>query len=536
LKADFCLRKKGFVIERIGAKLIFSYKGLERAMAKYKSYDYGQRMMIPVSLEEQLVPGTLEFAIQTLVEDRMDMAMFEDRYGNDETGRLAYDPKILLKVVLLGYARGLISSRKMEQACRENVTFMALACGQRPDHSTIAAFVSSMEGEILPLFRDVLLVCEESGLLGGTFFALDGCKLPSNASKEWSGKISDLVRKKEKMEKRVKELLKRQVETDKKDKKNKEDLDIFKGVNRTKQGERLKRKAERIREFLEGHGEKIGRTGKEIKSNVTDNESANMMTSHGVVQGYNGQAVVDGKFQVIVHGEAFGEGQDHYHAGPMVTGAKENLKTLGHSEDCLEGKVLVADSNYSSPANLEVCEKEKLDAYIPDKDFRTRDPRFATQERWKFPRGKRLGLEDFQYREERDEYLCPNGKILHRIGKKSMAYGKMRRRYVADREDCGQCDFRARCMAKTARRRNLLVPLGGVPRNLLKEMARKVDTERGREVYHQRIGIAEPVFANIRAVKGLDRFTLRGKIKVNIQWILYCMVHNIGKVMSYGFA
>jgi hypothetical protein len=74
--------------------------------------------------------------------------VFEDRYQNDETGRLAYDPKILLKVVLLGYARGLISSRKMEQACRENVTFMALACGQRPDHSTIAAFVSSMEGDI----------------------------------------------------------------------------------------------------------------------------------------------------------------------------------------------------------------------------------------------------------------------------------------------------------------------------------------------------------------------------------------------------
>jgi transposase len=203
--------------KRIGDKLIFTYIGLEKAMAKYKPYDYSQRVMIPVSLEEQLVPGTLEFAIQTLVEDRMDMAGFEDRYQNDETGRMAYDPKILLKVVLLGYARGLISSRKMEQACRENVTFMALACGQRPDHSTIAAFVSSMQDEIVPLFRDFLLVCEESGLLGGTFFALDGCKLPSNASQEWSGKISDLVRKKEKMEKRVTELLRRQVEVDKKD-------------------------------------------------------------------------------------------------------------------------------------------------------------------------------------------------------------------------------------------------------------------------------------------------------------------------------
>ena len=70
----------------------------------------------------------------------------------------------------------------------------------------------------------------------------------------------------------------------------------------------------------------------------------------------------------------------------------------------------------------------------------------------------------------------------------------------------------------------------------VKAMAEKVDTERGREIYHQRIGIVEPVFANIRAVKGLDRFTLRGKLKVNIQWVLYCMVHNIGKIMSYGFA
>lgn len=74
-------------------------------------------------------------------------------------------------------------------------------------------------------------------------------------------------------------------------------------------------------------------------------------------------------------------------------------------------------------------------------------------------------------------------------------------------------------MAKTVRRRNLLVPLGEVPRNLLREMDRKVDPERGRGIYHQRIGIAEPVFANIRAVKRLDRFTLRGKIMVNIQWV-----------------
>ena len=108
-----------------------------------------------------------------------------------------YDPKIPFKVVLLAYSRGLISSRKIEQACRENVVSMALACGQQPNHSTIAGFVSSMKDEILRLFRDVLLVCEEMNLVGGTMFALDGCKLPSNASKELSGTFTELRKKKQ---------------------------------------------------------------------------------------------------------------------------------------------------------------------------------------------------------------------------------------------------------------------------------------------------------------------------------------------------
>jgi transposase len=183
-------------------------------MAKFKPYNYRQRVLLPVSLEDQLMSGTLEFAIHTLVDKRLDMSIFQNKYHNDETGRAACDPKILLKVVLLAYSRGLISSRKIEQACRENVVFMALACGQQPDHSTIAAFVSSMKDEILSLFRDVLLVCEEMNLLGGTMFALDGCKLPANASKEWSGTFPELHKKKQKIEAKVAQLLAEQIQTD----------------------------------------------------------------------------------------------------------------------------------------------------------------------------------------------------------------------------------------------------------------------------------------------------------------------------------
>jgi len=164
-------------------------------MARYKHYDYKQLIMVPVSLEEQLIPGTLEYAIHHVLEERLDLSSFDERYSNDETGRKAIAPKILIKIILFGYSRGLISSRSLERACMENITFMALSCGQKPDHSTIAAFISSIDKEIDALFTRVLLICEEEDLLGGTHFSLDGLKLSSNASKEWSGTFSDLKKK-----------------------------------------------------------------------------------------------------------------------------------------------------------------------------------------------------------------------------------------------------------------------------------------------------------------------------------------------------
>jgi transposase len=520
----------------VKALVDISFGGGRGAMAKYKYYDYSQSVLIPVSLEEQLMPGTLEFAIHTLVETRMNTSIFDSRYTNDETGRLAYDPKILLKVVLFGYSRGLLSSRQIEQACRENVTFMALSCGEQPDHSTIAAFVSSMKEEIKPMFRDVLMVCEEEGLLGGTFFALDGCKLASNASKEWSGTIGDLRRKKERMERKVKQLVEEQVKIDQREDEDVPERRFFGGVERGRQIERLLKRAERLERWLKENHSKVGRRGKEIKSNVTDNESALMITSHGTIQGYNGQALVDSKDQVIVHAEAFGEAQDLHLIPPVLEGAKENMRAIGCGEDYFEGKILTADSNYHSPPNLGKCEQEGLDAYIPDKRFRRRDSRFEREHKQRQRRTDRLSIADFEHQEERDEYRCPQGRVFRLEGKETVNDGVIYRRYRNDEEGCEGCGIKARCIRRDkAKRRYVMVPVGSVPGRLTKAMAAKIDSEQGRRIYHRRIAIAEPVFANIRVRKVMNRFTLRGRIKVNIQWLLYCMVHNIGKILNFGF-
>lgn len=502
-------------------------------MAKFKTYDYRQRVFLPVSLEEQLLPGSLEFAIHTLVENRLDTSRFAERYRNDETGRPAYDPKILLKVVLLGYARGLISSRKIERACRENVVFIALTCGQQPDHTTIATFVSSMKAEILPLFRDVLLVCQELDLLGGTFFALDGLKLPSNASKEWSGTRSEMHRKKERLEAKVQQLLEEHVQGDREDDRGPRP-DGPDGTNREKQIKRLQQQAERIEKWLKGNEAKYGTTGQEISSNLTDNESAKMKTAHGVIQGYNSQALIDGKNQVIIYAEAFGRGQDHAHGPPMLDGTLENLKSLGHGAEYLAGKIFTADTNYHSDTNLRKCQDLQLDAYIPDIYFRRRDPRYAAQRRY-WPRRSKFTLEDFHYEEATDHYRCPQGHRLRRKAKKAYTDGLVRKIYVAEEKDCRCCPVQLRCITnKGGKRKYLGIPIAVELTNLSRRMSGKVDSELGRKIYPQRFAVAEPVFANLRAQKRLDRFTLRGKVKVNIQWLLYCMVHNIEKITHYG--
>ena len=501
-------------------------------MAKFKRYDYSQKVLIPVSLEEQLVPGSLEFAIHTLIETRMDMSVFEDRYKNDAIGRSAYDPKILLKVVLLGYARGLISSRQIERACCENVTFMALSGNQRPDHSTIATFVSSMKDQILPLFCDILLVCEQENLLGGSFFALDGVKLAANASKECSGTVSELTKKKDKIQQKVKRLLKDQIEADKDD-----DDDFGTPANREQQIDKLKKQADRIEKWLKKNNAKISSNGKELKSNLTDNESAMMLTSHGTIQGYNGQALVDGKHQIIVHGEAFGSGQDAKHLEPMVDGAKDNLQKMGQSADYFKGKIFTADTNYHNQSNLKKCHDEQLDAYIPDLKFRNRDPRFATRKRNRPKRSQKFVLKDFKYNKAVDHYICPNGKVLKLNMKRHITDRNIYRRYMADENDCACCSLTHRCFyRKNTKRRSLDVRIGAEKSNFSKAMQNKIDSDKGRKIYPQRFAVVEPVCANIKTQKRLNRFTLRGKVKVNIQWMLYCMVHNIEKIMNFAVA
>jgi hypothetical protein len=379
------------------------------------------------------------------------------------------------------------------------------------------------------------MVCEEEGLLGGSFFALDGLKLPANASKEWSGKLSKLERKKEKLEGKLKRLLDEHEREDRGDDDPSGPGSLPRRTSRDKQIKRIQRQAKRLKKWLQENEAKIGKNGKEITSNITDNDSGQMITSHGFIQGYNGQALVDDKHQVVVHGEVFGTVSDHEHVEPIMAGAKENMQAIGHDEDYFTGAIFVADTNYHSQSNLKSCQKMELDAYIPDRYFRRRDPRYEAQKRY-WPKRKKFALEDFHHDEAKNQYICPDGKRLKVKARELYRDGLVYRVYIAEEKDCQRCTLKRKCLTgRGGKRKYLWVPIAVQLSNLSRKMAGKVDTEKGRKIYPRRIAIAEPVFANIRTHKRLDRFTLRSKIKVNIQWLLYCMVHNIGKIANYGY-
>src|SRR5919106_1590953 len=147
-----------------------------------------------------------------------------------------------------------------------------------------------------------------------------------------------------------------------------------------------------------------------------------MQTAHGVMQGYNGPALVDAKPQVIVPAEVFGNGQDDGYVAPMLEGAKAHAQAIGLPAKYVADKLFSADSNHHSEANLQTCAQAQRDAYIPDTHFRQRDLRFATQERHKPPTHGKCTLKEFTYDTEHECYVCPHGKSFklearrHKIG------------------------------------------------------------------------------------------------------------------------
>ena len=401
-------------------------------MPRYKYIDT-QPKLVPVDLARQFLPGTFEHAVNHLLDHAIDLSSFDARFRNDETGAPAFPPGMLLKVVLAAYAHGVVSSRGIERLCQEHMTFIAL-CGDQPPHfTTIAEFVSTCGDDIARVFAAVVAICDREGLIGREMFAIDGVKLPSNASKRSSGTRADFERQATKLEATAQVILTRHPE------------------------------------------DRRGPKGTLRQSNRTDNESAKMATGKGVIQGYTGAAAVDAKHQIVVESQAYGTGSEQEVLLPMVDGMRAQ-QVLGAES------LITADAGYHSEANLRALEERHVEALIADAELRQRD--------------------------------------------------------------CVPCAHRPRCLRtpETTTVRNVaffhrrIAPSPARAATATQRMKARIDTAEGRRRYAARFGAVEPVFGNLCANKGLRRFTLRGRAKVDGQWKLFCLVHNIEKLARLRFA
>ncbi len=310
---------------------------------------------------------------------------------------------------------------------------------------------------------------------------------------------------------------------------------------------------EKIDNFLKNSEPRMGegKRKKEVKSNITDNESAKMTTSKGTIQGYNGVATVDKKHQVIIDAQVFGAGQEHHTLKPVLEKVKERYQRLNISDDIYASRVVVtADTGFANEANMKYLYENKINGYIPDNRFRERDPKFAGQKKKYGKRHQKTNKNmikvipstEFQYDPVNKTCSCPAGEKISFHGTRQDQNGKFRDYFQGRLLQCRHCLLKNQCMQRPesanhrqGKGRQVSFLLKSNATNQFTDwMKDRVDSKEGKLIYSHRMSVVEPVFGNIGTNKGLNRFSLRGKKKVNGQWKLFCLIQNIEKLKNYG--
>jgi len=352
-----------------------------------------QGFLMPPNLRDWLAEDDLAWFVLDAV-DQMDLGPFYARYRADGWGHAAYEPSMMVALLLYAYCLGVRSSRQIERLCERDIAFRVICANQAPDHSTIARFRQANEEALGGLFTQVLRLCAEAGLVKVGLVALDGTKIKANASLAAN-------RSYEWIEAQVRRMLEEAGEKDAEeddlygpDRRGDElppDLrDRGKRLSRLKQAkarleqeaaEEAAKQAEKIRRRSEEE-EKSGRKKRgrkpkppqeepepQAKANLTDPESRIMKAWTGNLQAYNAQSV-SSLGGIILAADVTQEANDVGQLHPMLAKAQEELSAAGVQEKI---KTLLADAGYWSEANLQAAGPEGPELLVATtKDWKQR--------------------------------------------------------------------------------------------------------------------------------------------------------------------
>ena len=440
--------------------------------------------LLPPSLKEWISEGDLVWFIIDAV-GQMDLRGIYNKYRIDGKGQAAYEPSMMVSILLYAYCMGERSSRKIERLCERDIAFKIITANKVPDHTSICRFRKENGERLGSLFTEVLKLCSKAGLVKLGVVALDGVKIKADAALESNRTYAHI-------EKEVKKMLLEAEAVDAKEDelygRDKRGDEIPEGLrDRKSRLKRLKECKERLaleaKEEAEKQQEKIetreavetesgkkkrGRKPKEAvfepqeeaKANITDPESRIMKTRCGYIQGYNGQAVVT-EGQIIVAAELTNKENDVKELHPMVKKARENIEAI--KKDGIEGRkgigdmtVVLSDAGYCSEKNLKEMEGEEVEHIM------------ATKKDWKERKAMR-------------ESPLPRGRIPNGL-------------------------------------------------SLKERMQRKLLTKRGKGLYKKRGQIVEAVFGQIKGCRGIVKFMRRGLLACREEWKMICATHNLLKL------
>jgi transposase len=455
--------------------------GVEKS---FRSYDPEQVVLMAPVLSEWLPEGHLAHFVSDLVESgALDLSVVYASY-EEERGFPPYDPRLMVKLLVYGYAVGVTSSRKLERATYEDVAVRMLCAGQHPDFRSVGRFRARHLEALAGLLVQSLRLCRQARLVGLGSLALDGTKLRANASRHKAMSYERMQRKEQQLEAEIAEL-ERNVrgwfeEADRVDAEEDElygpdrrgdelperlrdrkgRLEAIREAKEALEDEARERETARRAELeAEGRKPRPPRDGRDpyapkpsAQRNFTDPESRIMKTADGSFhQCFNAQAVVDSKTQVIVAADVTDQAPDAEQLAPTLDHLDENLAAVG--AELPAGATLSADAGYFSADNVRITASHGLDPHIATGRFKHGEPPAPS------PRGR--------------------------------------------------------------------IPKNATPKQL---MARKLKTKNGRRVYSRRKTIVEPVFGQMTTTQNARQLLLRGKHAARAQSQFSCAVHNLLKL------
>jgi transposase len=510
---------------------------------RFKDYNQNQTILLPYSFDD-LIPGKHPVRVIDQVVDSLNIQPLLKAYSKE--GNPGYHPKMLLKVMLYGYMTNIYSSRKIELALRENINFMWLSSMTIVDHNTINRFRSDkLKDSFKEIFKQVVLMLANEGLVTLKNIYTDGTKIEAQAGRYtfvWGNSIKT---NKAKMLTQLEELWKYAQSIDNDDEPNPEPTE-FKEISKEviqktvakidaklsgndKASSKAKAKLRYIKNNFVANLEKYDRQeailGNRNSYSKTDTEATFMRMKEDHMQNgqlkpaYNTQISTEN--QIIVNYTMHQNPTDTKTLKPHL----DNFEQTYGEEIFNQLQTITADAGYGSEENYDALEDKGITAYVKYNTFeKEQDKNYQKKH-------KPFSKENLYYNQEEDYYVCPMGQKMHKThqSQKTTEAGYKQNLSHYQAQNCQGCPLRSQCFKAKGNR--------SIERNhnleKHKQKARELLlSEIGIQKRKQRSADVEPVFAQLKHNNGFRRFSLKGIKKVELEFGLMAIAHNLRKKIA----